>query len=176
MGIVRKLAVRSYRKELKNFIELLKLCKRKDGIEGISTTLIFGIWVRAILDIEGLLHTFKEEDGSINPELHAYPMLLGSIQEQANFYANQPEHIGKYMGLLIWVHTLRGIIRPEIMPEVKQMWDIFMESKPCWDETLKMVRNEDLRTGGNADMVKKIEALTKKIINVLPPKELDFYK
>jgi len=168
MGIIRKLAVRGYRKELKNFVEILKGVDTKE----VSNILIYGIWIRAVLEIDGDLHTFKDEDGSIDPELHAYPILLDSIQKYASFFAKQDGHTGKWLGLAIWIHTLRGIIRPEIMPLVKQMWDILLESKSYWDESLKMLRNDDLRIGIDIDMVNKTEMQTKKIMSTLPPKQI----
>ena len=173
MGIIRKLAVRSYRKELKNFIEILKEFE-KAGTKEVSNVLIFGIWIRAILEIDGSLHPFiRDEDGSIDPELHAYPILLGSMQKYATFYAKEDGHTGKWLGLSIWIHTLRGIIRPEIMPLIKQIWEMLMDSKSYWDESLKMIRNDDLRMGIEADTVNKVELHTKKLMSTLPPKELD---
>ena len=175
MGIIRKLAVRSYRKELRNSIETLKTLE-KVGVREASKTLIYGIYTRAILEIDGFLYTLKDDDGNIDPELHAYPLQLDSMQRYVNVYTKEGGHEGKVLGLLVWVHTLRGTIRPEIMPLVKQMWEMIMESKPYWDESLKIFRNEDLRRGIEADTINKIEALTKKIMSTLPPKELDFYK
>lgn len=175
MGIIRKLAVKSYRKELRNFIETLKDFE-KSGTKELSNVLVYGIYTRAILEIDGFLYTLKDNDGNIDPELHAYPLQLDSMQRYVNFYTKEGGHEGKVLGLLVWVHTLRGSIRPEIMPLVKQMWDMIMESKSYWDESLKTFRNEDLRMGIDADTIKKVEAHTRKIMGTLPPKELNFYK
>lgn len=175
MGIIRKLAVKGYRKELRNFIETLKDFE-KVGVKEVSNTLIYGIYTRAILEIDGFIYTTREEDESIVPELIAYPLLSDSMQRYVNFYAKEGGHEGKVVGLLIWVHTLRATIRPEIMPLVRQMWDMIMESKSYWDESLKSFRNEDLRMGVDADTINKVEAHTRKIMSTLPPKELELYK
>ena len=168
MGKIRKLAVRSYRKELKNFIEILE----EIGIAKVSNFLVYGAWIRVMLEIEEKLPTFKEEDGSINPELHSYPILLDSIQKWASSFLKQNGHKGKWLGLSIWIHTLRGILRPELMPLVKQMWDLLLESKPHWDESLKILREEDLSLGIESSMVNKTEIYTRKILNTLPPKQI----
>lgn len=175
MGLIRKLAVRSYRKELINFIETLKIFK-SSGVKEVSNVLIFGIYTRAILELDGFLYNTKEEDGSIVPELIAYPLQLDSVQRHVNSYAKEGGHEGKVVGLAVWLHTLRGTIRPEIMPLVREMWDMLMEGKSYWDESLKTFRNEDLRLGIDADTINKVEAHTRKIMSTLPPKELDLYK
>lgn len=175
MGIIRKLAVRSYHKELINFIETLKTFK-SFGEKEVSNVLIFGIYTRAILELDGFLYTTREDDGSIVPELIAYPLQLEAVQRYVNFYAKEGGHEGKVVGLAVWLHTLRGTIRPEIMPLVREMWEMIMESKSYWDESLKTFRNEDLRSGIDVDTVNKVEAHTRKIMSTLPPKELDLYK
>ncbi|MFO7980642.1 MAG: hypothetical protein R6V00_07410 [Candidatus Aminicenantes bacterium] len=168
MGLIRFFAVRGYRKELKKFIAILKGI----GTPEISNVLIYGMWIRAVLEIDEKLPILKDEDGSINPELHSYPILLKSIQFWVRSFTKHEEHTGKWLGLYIWIHTLRGILRPEIKPLVKQMWDILMESKLYWDKSLKMLKNDDLKIGIDTDMVYKTEQHTKNIISTLPPKQI----
>jgi len=168
MGLIRSIAVQGYRKELKKFIAILK----EIGTIEVSNILIYGAWIRAVLEIDENLPIIKNEDGSINPELHSYPILLESMQFWIRSFTKHKEHTGKWLGLSIWIHTLRGILRPEIKPLVKQMWDILMESRSYWAKSLKMLRNDDLKIGIDIDMVDKTEQHTKKIISMLPPKQI----
>lgn len=75
MGFIRKLAVRGYSKELKQMIDDLS----KLSTEQIANILIVAVWFRAMLNIEGNLPVTENEDGGLNPELTAYPILLKGI-------------------------------------------------------------------------------------------------
>ena len=76
MGFIRKLAVRGYSKELKQMIDDLS----KLSTEQIANILIIAVWLRAMLNIEGNLPVIENEDGELNPELAAYPVLLKGIE------------------------------------------------------------------------------------------------
>lgn len=109
MGFIRKLAVRGYSKELKQIIDDLS----KLSTEQIANILIMAVWFRAMLNIDGNLPVIENEDGELNPELTAYPILLKGIEEWISIF-NKKDLQHRSFCFSIWVHTLRSIIRPEL--------------------------------------------------------------
>ena len=167
MGFIRKLAVRGYSKELKQMIDDLS----KLSAEQISNILIMAVWFRAMLNIEGNLPVIENEDGELNPELTAYPILLKGIEEWISIF-NKEGLQHRSFCFSIWVHSLRSIIRPELSDLANRMWGILMRSKPNWESVLTQFRDEDIQSGISQDVVLSTERHAKAILKCLPPKQL----
>ncbi len=167
MAFIRKLAVRGYSKELKQMINDLS----KLSTEQIANILIMAVWFRAMLNIEGNLPAIENEDGELNPELTAYPILLKGIEEWISIF-NKEGFQHRSFCFSIWVHTLRSIIRPELSDLVNQMWDILMRSKSNWESALTQFRDGDIQRGISHDVVLRTERHAKAILQCLPPKQL----
>jgi len=167
MGFIRKLAVRGYSKELKQMIDALS----KLSSEQIGNILIMAVWFRAMLNIEGNLPVIENEDGELNPELIAYPILLKGIEEWISIF-NKELLQDRSLCFSIWVHTLRSIIRPELSDLANRMWAILMQSKPHWESVLSQFRDEDIQNGISHDIVLSTERHAKAILKCLPPKQL----
>ncbi len=114
MGLIRKIAVKSYLKELDNFISLLS----DTNPEGLAQILIYSVWLRAMIEVEGNLPTIKGENGKLVPELNSYPIKLAGLEKWQSLM-NKEKQNQKSLVLSIWVHTLRSIIRPECVVSAK---------------------------------------------------------
>lgn len=167
MGLIRKLAVKGYSKELKQMLNDLS----KLSTEQVARILIMAVWLRANLAIEGNLSTIENENGDLNPELHSYPIILKEIEEWISIY-NKKGLQHRSFTFLIWVHTLRCIIRPELSDLAKQMWDILLRSKPNWERLVIEFRDGDIQAGIPHDEVVSTERYAKAILQCLPPKQL----
>ena len=167
MGLIRKLAVRGYSKELKRMIDGFS----KLSPEQIAPLLVTAVWGRATLNMEGHLTVFTNDDGKISPDLCAYPILLKEIEEWISIFDKNGDKV-RVISYSIWVHTLRSIIRPELSDLANEMWDILMESKPYWEEILVEFRDEYLQRGKSPDDALKIETHTRDILDCLPPIQL----
>lgn len=167
MGFIRKLAVRGYSKELKQMIDDLS----KLSTEQIANILIVAVYFRAMLNIEGNLPVTENEDGGLNPELTAYPILLKGIEEWISIFDKKGLQVKSFC-FSIWVHTLRSIIRPELSDLANRMWGILMRSKPNWESVLTQLRDEDIQHGISHDVVLSTERHAKAILKRLPPKQL----
>jgi len=167
MGLIRKLAVRGYSNELKKMINDLS----KLSAEQIANILIIAVWFRAMLNIDGNLPAIENEDGELNPELAAYPILLKEIEKWISIYNKEGLQVRSF-AFSIWVHTLRSIIRPELTDLANRMWDILMRSKPNWESVLTKLRDEDIQLGISHDAVLSTERHAKAILKCLPPKQL----
>ena len=167
MGFIRKLAVRGYSKELKQMIDDLS----KLSTEQIANILIIAVWLRAMLNIEGNLPVIENEDGELNPELAAYPVLLKAIEAWISIF-NKEGLQHRSFCFSIWVHTLRCILRPELSNLANRMWDILMRSRPNWENVLSKLRDGDIEHGISHDVVLSTERHAKAILKRLPPKQL----
>jgi len=167
MGLIRKLAVRGYSKELNTITDSLS----KVGTEEVATILIYAVWLRATLQVERNLPTGENENGNLNPELHSYPIMLSETEKWVSFL-NKKGQYTKSFALSIWVHTLRSIIRPELSNVARGMWSILINSKPNWERLLTRIRDEDMQLGISHDVVLKTENYAKAILQCLPPKQL----
>ncbi len=169
MGLIRKLAVRGYKKELNHMIDSLSKMSKKQ----VASILIYGVWLRAMLEVEKNLPAIENENGKLNPELHIYPVMLKAIEKCTSVLNGQGQPT-KSFPLSIWVHTLRSIIRPELSDIANRMWDIFMSSKPEWKMFLNKIRDEDLQLEISNDLVLSTEKHAKAILQCLPPKQLSY--
>jgi len=166
-GFIRRGAVKGYLKELGETINTLS----EIGTENVASILIYAVWLRAMLEIEGNLSILREDNGDISPELHSYPIMESEIQKWISLFKKR-KYSAKSFAFLIWVHTLRSFYRPELSNQVKHMWDILMKTKPYWDKLLVKLRDEDIQLGISADIVLKTEKHAKAILRCLPPKQL----
>jgi len=167
MGFIRRMAVKSYTNELTNLINALSQASE----DQVSRLLVYGIWMRAIMSVEGILPSYETESGEFDPELHSYPITLKEIEG----IIKQCKKMGlnsKVLALSIWVHTLRAIIRPEINELAIKLWKILMKSPDNFDLLLKEHKEEDIKMGKSADFVNKTYSYAKAILKVLPPKQL----
>ena len=172
MDIIRKLAVKSYNKELSRLINTVQ----KWDEEKVAIFLIYSVWLRSILQIEGHINALKhldpqKSDTDLDPELHAYPIMLGDFTNATNFFDKKGEN-SKSIVLRLWIHTLRSIIRPELNNEIKILWEIILKSKKYWDEKLDFIYNEDIQSGIEKQFVENTKDLSKKILDCLPPKQI----
>jgi len=172
MNIIRKLAVRSYRNEIIKLIDMLS----ESNEEKIATFLVHSVWLRSILQNEGHINPYKRIDSSssnidLEPELHAYPIMLMDFESIIKFLNKQGLTV-KSLVLKLWVHTLRGIIRPELNREIKNLWDLIIKSKRYWNEKLEGSYAEDIELGNEKEFVDKTLKLSKEIIKCLPPKQI----
>ena len=172
MNIIRKLAVRSYRKELIEFTDmLLRLNEEK-----VAIFLIYSVWLRSILQNEGHINPFKRLDSSninidLEPELHAYPIMLEDFAKTIGFLDKQGE-TSKSSTLRLWVHTLRSIIRPELNAEILKLLELILKGKIYWNEKLEIIYKEDIQSGIEKEFVENTLKLSKDILKCLPPKQI----
>lgn len=169
MNIIRKLAVMSYKKELSQLINTMQ----KWNEEKVAIFLIYGVWLRSILQIDGHINPLGQQKNNIDldPELHAYPIMLQNFTNAINFLDKNGKK-SQSIVLRLWIHTLRCIIRPELNSEIKKLWEMILNSKKYWDEKLDIIYNEDIRLGMERHYVENTKDLTKKILNCLPPKQI----
>lgn len=158
--------------ELNQFADVLsKLDKKK-----LANFLASSVWIRSILQIEGHINPMKRinpsfDDFDLDPELHAYPIMLEDIEKLIRFLNKQDQKL-KSLALTLWVHTLRAIIRPELNREINDLWQLIMTSKEHWNEEIKLMHEEDINLGIENDFVEKTARMAKKIIKCLPPKQI----
>ncbi len=172
MNIIRKLAVRSYRKELIEFTDMLS----RSNEENVAIFLVYSVWLRSILQNEGHINPFKRLDSSninidLEPELHAYSFMLEDFVKIISFDDKQGE-TSKSLVLRLWVHTLRSIIHPELNDEIKKLWELIIKSKICWNEKLEIIYKEDIQLGIEKEFVENTLKLSKEILKCLPPKQI----
>ena len=172
MNIIRKLAVRSYRKELVELIDMLS----KTSEDKVATFLVHSVWLRSILQNEGHINPYKRIDPSninldLEPELHAYPIMLMDFESVIKFLNKQGLTV-KSLVLKLWVHTLRGIIRPELNREINNLWDLIIKSNRYWNEKLEGSYTEDIELGKENEFVDNTLKLSKEILKCLPPKQI----
>jgi hypothetical protein len=167
MELIRKESIGWYSREFSAMIETLDRLTTKR----ITAVLIYSVWLRAAMEIGGDLPALVRENGALDPELHMYPPVLAGIQDRVFFLNMKGEEI-KSFSLSVWVHTLRSLMRPELLLLARRMWNILMSSKPNWEKALKQVREEDIRSGIPHDDVLKTERRAQAILKCLPPKQL----
>lgn len=167
MGLIRKLAVWGYSGELNKMIDTLS----KLNNEQVATILIYSVWLRALLEVEGNLPTIKKDNGDIDPRLHSYPILLREIEKWVSITKKRGFE-SRSFALLIWVHTLRCIIRPELLDLTKKMWGVLMNGKENWERLLTQIRDEDIQSGVEEEKIFLAEKHAKDILELLPPKQL----
>jgi hypothetical protein len=172
MNFIRKIVVKSYKKELIEY----KMSVSGVGGKELSDFLIYSVWLRSVLQIDGVINPLRYVDSSYNeidlePELHAYPLMLKDFQMYIKILKKQKQ-TSKALVLELWMHTLRSIIRPELNCEIRILWEIFLSSNKYWDESLKKIIDEDIQFGIDKQMVQRILKLSKEILEKLPPKEI----
>lgn len=166
MNIIRKLTIYFYLKSLKEMISFFNYLSK----DKVAEMLVYSVWLRAMLEIEGNCHVVLDEHGNIIPELNSYPLQLISFEEYISFL-NKNGHGSKAYVLSIWVHSLRSILHPEMHAQIKQLWNILVDSKPHWGIKLNAQVEEDLRIGIPKDLVVKTELHSKAILDSIPPKQ-----
>jgi hypothetical protein len=173
MNFIRNFAVKSYRKELIRYENVLAGMNEKQ----LAKYLIFSVWVRSILQIEGHINPMRWVDSSssenidLEPELHIYPFMLKDINNFSKFL-NKNKQKTKSFALLLWTYTLKAIIRPELNEEINRIWGMIMKTKPYWKDEIRQMREEDIEIGIEKDFVSKTEQMVKEIIKTLPPKQI----
>jgi len=172
MNIIRKLAVRSYKKELIQLTDVLSTFSE----EKVATFLIYSVWLRSILQNEGHINPIKHLDPSkinidLEPELHAYPFMLKDLENTISFLDKQGE-TSKSSTLGLWVHTLRSIIRPELNDKINNLWELIMKSKRYWNEKLEIIYKEDIQLEIEKEFVENTLNLSEEILKCLPPKQI----
>jgi len=167
MGFLRKLAVKYYAKELANLVNILS---RHDE-DATSGFLVYGVWLRAIMELEGNLAAYELDNGELNPELHSYPIMEKELLEWIKLFEKKGDGV-KAEVFKIWVHSLRAIMRPEISELAHKMWGILMRGSDNWDEKLKIHSEEYIRMGTPEDVVLRTVRHARAILNCLPPKQL----
>lgn len=176
MNIIRKLADRSYRKDLTEFTEMLSILNE----EKVAIFLIYSVWLRSILQNEGHINSLKRIDSSnididLEPELHAYPIMLNDFTKTIKFLFKQRQSL-KASVLSLWVHTLRSIIRPELNAEIMELWKIILKNIIYWNEKLENIYREVIELGIKRESVENTLKLSKDILKCLPPKQICKYK
>jgi hypothetical protein len=123
------------------------------------------------MEIAGDLPALVGKNGELDPELHMYPPVLAGIQDRVFSLNIKGEKI-KSFSLSVWLHTLRALMRPELLLLARRMWNVLMSSKPNWERALKQSRDEAIRSGIPHDDVLKTERHAQAILQCLPPKQL----
>lgn len=168
MGFIRRLAVRNYTKELTNLINVLT----QANDEQISQLLVYSVWLRAIMEVEGIiLPAFKANSEEFDPELCCYPIMLRDIESMIKECKKRRLN-SKVLALSIWVHTLRAIIRPEMNDLAVKLWKILIKSPENFDHLLTEHKEEDIELGKPENFVNQTLKYAKAILKVLPPKQL----
>jgi hypothetical protein len=172
MNFIRKLAVKSYRKKIIHFTDVLSTMDKKQ----LANFVAFSVWIRSMLQVEGHINPIKRvnpssDDYDLNPELHAYPFMLKDFENFIRFL-NKQKQKSKSMALTLWTYTLKAIIRPELNIEINNLWQLLMTSREHWDEEIKLMHAEDIELGIDTDKVDKTSKMAKEIIKCLPPKQI----
>ena len=172
MNIIKMLAVRSYRKELQTYKEVID----NSSIVDNSILVTYSTWLRAILQIEGILNPSAQlepgcDPSNNEPELFAYPIFLGQLEATIKDLKKQNE-LSKVAVLMLWVHTLRTILNPSLNDQMQDVWHLLLDSKEHWDEHLEVLSNDDLSIGFEPEFVEKTLVLSRSILKNLPPKQL----
>jgi len=171
MNFIRKLAVKSYRKELVNFTTILS----KQEEAKLGKFVAFSIWIRSMLQVEGnidpLSNNREFDEINLNPELEAYPLMLRDIKKFIKLLKRNKQN-SKVIALELWAHTLQAIIRPELNDEIVTLWNLLMSSEKYWLEEIEFMEKEDLDLGIEKDIVDKTAHLAREIIKSLPPKQI----
>ena len=172
MGIIRKLAVKSYKKEIIKLTEVLS----KSDEENVAIFLIFSVWLRAILQIEGHINPLNRIDTTsinidLDPGLYAYPIMLSEFEKHILFLYKEKEN-SQATALGLWVTTLRGIMRPRLNNEIKDLWELIIKSKKYWNEKLEIIYKKDIKLGIEKEFVESTLKLSKKILKCLPPRQI----
>jgi len=167
MGLIRKLAVKGYSKDL----EAMSSSLTQLSPEKVANILIYSVWMRAMLEVERNLPVIEKEDGTLEPELHSYPIKLQEIEKWISI-CKKRGRTPVSIALSIWVNTLRSIIRPELTDLANKLWDILMRSKPYWEKSLSQMRDNEIESGISQDLILNTEKHAKAILGCLPPKQL----
>lgn len=172
MNFIRKLAVKSYRKELIQFTEMLSTLDKKK----LANFLAYSVWIRSILQIEGHINPMRWiesscDDVDLEPEFHAYPFMLKDIKQFIKFL-NKQNQKSKSLSLMLWAHSLQAVIRPELNNEINSLWKLIMTSKKYWHEEIQLMYEEDISLGIEPNFVDKTAKMAKEIIKCLPPKQI----
>lgn len=170
MGIIRRMAVREYANEMKEYLYSLA----ETDNESVGVILIYSVWLRAMLEIENNLPTLVTNDGQINPQLSGYPILLREMKKWQKYF-NKNGHKSKSFVLNIWVYSLRAIIRPEVAPIAVEMWKLLMRSQQYWDQLIETIKNEDRQLGVRDDKLEKVENHARNILHTLPPNRIKLH-
>jgi len=173
MNFIRNIAIKSYRKEMIHFTEILS----KQETMQLAKFVAFSIWIRSMLQIEGHINPLRnhiETNGKNNsPELEAYPLMLKDIKKFIKILKNNRQTT-KVAALQLWVHTLQAIIRPELNLEVVELWIVVMKVGEYLEDEIKLMRKEDLELGIEENLVQETADLASRIIKSLPPKQITY--
>lgn len=167
MGFIKKLAVKSYTKELIAYINAVS----KLNDDQVSQLLVCGVWLRSIMTVEKIIPTYETETSEFDPELNSYPITLRDIEHMIKLCGKKKLKFNEY-ALTIWVHTLRAILRPEINELAIELWKILMKNQKDFDRHLKMHKEEYIELGSSDEFINQTELYAKAILKVLPPKQL----
>ncbi|TKB25988.1 hypothetical protein FCL47_12955 [Desulfopila sp. IMCC35006] len=172
ISIIRKLAVRSYRKEIIKYTEMLSSLDEKR----IANFFVFSVWIRSLLQMEGNINPMRHvtpshEEIDLIPELHAYPFMLKDINDFIKICNNSKMPI-KSLSLMLWIHTLRAVIHHELKKEINDIWALIMKSKKYWLEELALRCEEDINSGLDKKLIEGAATLAKEIFKCSPPKQI----
>lgn len=166
---INKLAVRSYRRELHEFIDTLS------GIntEALARFLIVSVWTRAGLQTEGRF-CFPAGKPIRSPQLTAYPHMLSFFEDVVKIFRQRGQDT-EAAGISIWVHTLRCLINYHKMnDDLDRLWKVLMTTRDFWEENLQRLCDEDKDIVEPTALREALE-LSRAILRTLPPKpSLDY--
>ncbi|PKK82986.1 MAG: hypothetical protein CVT49_11010 [candidate division Zixibacteria bacterium HGW-Zixibacteria-1] len=164
-NFIHKAAVKGYKRELEDLINIYSKLDK----EQLADYLIMSVWTRAGMQNEGL---FKYPDGTKNdfPYLSAYPIMMSEFEKIIKAFRKRGLNT-EVVAMSIWVHSLRGLLfESELKNEFDKLWQLLMTTKDLWDKFLTKFYNED-KDRLDPEMLSKTMALSKKILNNLPPKQ-----
>jgi hypothetical protein len=163
---IHKLAIKGYKNDIETFINQISSLEN----EQLADYFICSVWTRAGLQNEGW---FVFPDGSLNlsPRLSAYPLMIEQFNRPIKLMRKRGQKIEPAF-LSIWVYTLKGLIDPELDDVLSKMWSHLMATKDFWDFYLTKFYNDDLKSGTDPKLLDKTLALSKEILNQLPPQHL----
>jgi hypothetical protein len=161
---IKNSAIKTWQKELENFIDVFSTLSDEER----ANYFIWGVKTRAGAQIEGM---FLLPDGTSNKsvELIAYPIMLEQFEGLVKYLDRNVGPV-EAAGVVIWVHTLRGIIHPELRPLAKQMWENIMQTQHLWNGLMRKHYQLDVESGIDVGKLKATYTLASDIIEQTPPR------
>jgi len=167
MGIfsfIHKRAVQNYQRDLANLVDIYFRISNNDKRE-LADYFIFSVWTRAGIQVQG---NFVLPNGGVytSPEL-SYILYSHLNDVVAEFKKRGCRTEADAMS--IWAHSANGVINAELETNLTRLWSIIEGTKVHWNDLLKEMYAEELKSGMDLNLLNETLELSKKILEQSPP-------
>ena len=145
MGLFKKLASKQQRKEITSFITMLDTINNNLGL---AILLLMAYHVKCNMTKTGIsnIEIFNKMDTPINKQNNLDHKLHLEICElirklRGVIFSEYTQDDIK-LATKVWLHSLRGILNPELQPLCKAMWDKLRDGIPRISEAIVYLKNE----------------------------------